>query len=99
MQLQARKEGSELTNYPCDCGTPTANLLTVKLLLNIIISTMGAKFMILNISNFYLMTPLKRKEYVRMKLSDFPEKLIEHYNLFEKVTSDGFVYVAIKRGM
>ena len=99
MQLQARKEGSELTNYPCDCGTPTANLLTVKLLLNSAISTKGAKFMILDISNFYLMTPLKRKQYVKMKLSDFPEKVIEHYNLREKATQDGFVYVAIKLGM
>ena len=26
--------GENLVNYPDDCGTPTANLLTVKLLLN-----------------------------------------------------------------
>ena len=88
-----------LTNYPSDCGTPTADLLTGKILLNSAISMKGAKFMILDISNFYLMTPLKRKEYVRMKLSDFPEKVIEHYNLREKATQDGFVYVAIKKGM
>ena len=31
--------------------------------------------MILDISNFYLMTPLRRKEYVKMKLSDFAEKV------------------------
>ena len=34
-----------------------------------------------------------------MKLSDFPESVIFHYNLSEKATPDGFVYVAIKRGM
>ena len=55
--------------------------------------------MILDITNFHLMTPLKRKEYVKMKLSDFPESVISHYNLGEKATPDGFVYVAIKRGM
>ena len=55
--------------------------------------------MILDISNFYLMTPLKRKEYVKMKLSDFPEKVIEHYNLREKANPYVFVYFAIKRGM
>ena len=88
--------GGNLTNYPGDCGTPTNNLLTVKLLLNIVISTKGAKFMILDISNFYLMTPLKRKEYVRMKILDFPEKVIENYNLHEKSTPDDFVYVDIK---
>ena len=29
-------------NYPGDCGTPTVNLLTVKLLLNSIVSTINA---------------------------------------------------------
>jgi len=91
--------GGNLINYPGDCGTPTADLLTVKLLLNSVISTRGGKFMTLDISNFYLNTPLKRKEYVRMKLSDFPENVIKHYNLREMATPDGFVYVAIKRGM
>ena len=64
--------GGDKINYPGDCGTPTAALLTVKLLLNSVISTKGAKFMTLDIANFYLMTPLKRKEYVRMRMSDFP---------------------------
>ena len=88
-----------MVNYPGYCVTPTVDLLTVKLLLNSAISTEGEMFMILDISNFYLMTPLKRKEYVKMKLSDFPESVISHYNLGEKATPDGFVYVAIKRGM
>jgi hypothetical protein len=55
--------------------------------------------MTLDISNFYLMTPLKRKEYVPMRLSGFPPNVVDHYNLKEKVTPDGFVYVAIKKGM
>ena len=37
--------GGSLVNYPDDCGTPTADLLTVKLMFNSIISTPGAKFM------------------------------------------------------
>jgi hypothetical protein len=91
--------GGDKINYPGDCGTPTAALLTVKLLLNSVISTKGAKFMTLDIANFYLMTPLKRKEYVRMRMSDFPPDVVDHYKLKDKVTPDGFVYVAIKRGM
>ena len=91
--------GGNMTNYPRDCGTPNVYLLTVKLLLNSVILTEGSRFMILDISNFYLMTPLKRKEYLKMKLSDFPESIIAHYNLCEKATPGGFVYVAIKRGM
>jgi hypothetical protein len=91
--------GGNRINYPGDVSTPTADLLTVKLLLNSVISTKGAKFMTLDIKNFYLMTPLKRKEYVKMKIADFPDDVIEHYQLRDKESSDGFVYVAIKRGM
>jgi hypothetical protein len=34
--------GGEIINYPDDCGTPTADILTVKLLLNSVISTKNA---------------------------------------------------------
>jgi hypothetical protein len=63
--------GGNLVNFPGDCGTPTADLLTVKLLLNSIISTKNAKFMTLDIKDFYLMTPMKRYEYFQMKLDLF----------------------------
>lgn len=66
-------------NYPGDFGTPTADLLTVKLLLNSIISIAGTKFFTMDISNFYLNTPLKRKEYLRLKITNFPENIINNY--------------------
>jgi hypothetical protein len=91
--------GGNKINYPGDCGTRTADLLTVKLLLNSVISTPGAKFKTMDIANFYLKTPLKRKEYLKMKLAGFPANVVEHYSLNEKATKDGWVYVAIKRGM
>jgi hypothetical protein len=37
--------GGDRVNYPGNAGTPTANLFTVKILINSIISTAGAKFM------------------------------------------------------
>ena len=55
--------GGNLINYPGNCGTPTADLLTVKILLNSIISTPNAKFMALDLKDFYLMTPMKCYEY------------------------------------
>ena len=54
--------GGNLIAYPGDCGTPTVDLITVKLLLNIIVSTPGAKFMPINIKDFYLNTPMSRYE-------------------------------------
>ena len=50
--------GGDQINYPDDCGTPTADLLTVKLLFNSIISTPDALFMTIDIKDFYLMTPM-----------------------------------------
>ena len=50
--------GGDRVHYPGDAGTPSANLLTVKLLLNSIISTPKAKFMTMDIRDFYLNTPM-----------------------------------------
>ena len=91
--------GGNLINYPEDVGTPTANLLLIKIFLNSVISTKGAKFANADISNFYLMTPLKRPEYAKVKLSDIPEEVINAYNLREKATPDGWVYIEVVRGM
>ncbi len=55
--------GGNLINYPGDCGTPTADLLTVKLLFNSVISTPQAKFMCIDIKDFYLCTPISQYKY------------------------------------
>ena len=68
-----------------DCGTPTADLLTVKLLLNSVISTPGAKFMTLGLKDFYLNTPMEWPEFLRMKIDHFPQDVIDHYCLKDKV--------------
>ena len=86
-------------NYPDDVGTPTATLLLIKIFLNSVISTPGAKFATADISNFYLMTPLTRPEYARIKLSDIPEEIIREYNLHEKATADGWIYIKVTKGM
>jgi hypothetical protein len=44
--------GGNLINNPDDCGTPTADLITVKILLNSIVSTLNAKFMTIDLKDF-----------------------------------------------
>ena len=90
--------GGDRINYPDEVGTPTADLLTVKHLLNSTISTPNAKFMTIDIKDFYLSTKLKRFEYLRLKLDDLPEDVIKHYQLNGKV-KNGYVYVEIRGGM
>ncbi len=48
--------GHNLVNYPGDCGTPNANLIPVKPILNSIISTPHSKFLTVNLKDFYCMT-------------------------------------------
>ena len=91
--------GGNLVNYPGDCGTPTADLLTVKLFLNSIIPTPHAKFMTLNLKDFYLMTPMTRYEYFQMKLELFPHDIINKYDLTNKVDHSGNVHCKVRRGM
>ena len=56
-----------IINHPRDKNTPTADLLTLKILLNIVISTLDAICVTIN----YLDTPLDRYEYTKMKLANF----------------------------
>eukprot|EP00804_Cyclotella_cryptica_P028355 CCRYP_016413-RA/>CCRYP_016413-RA protein AED:0.25 eAED:0.25 QI:0/0/0/1/1/1/3/0/885 len=89
--------GGNRITYPGDCGTPTADMLTTKILLNSVISTKGARFMTIDIKDFYLNTPMVRPEYMRLKLSDIPDHIIKLYKLDKLVTTDGYVYVLIQK--
>ena len=53
----------------------------------------------IDISNFYLNTPLERYGYMRMKLDNFPPDMIEQYNLNALVDTKGFVYCEVRKGM
>ena len=65
--------GGYKIKIPIDCGTPTSDLFTVKLLLNRVVSTNGAKLFMLDIKQFYLSTPKERFEYIRLKMIDILE--------------------------
>ena len=88
--------GGDCINYPWDCDTPTVALSNVKYTLNIFLSTPNAKFMTIDIKDFYLCTPMARFECMRLKLTDTPDDVVRHYKLASKVTKDGYVYVEIR---
>ena len=78
--------GGDRINYPDDCGTPTADMTLFKILINSILSTPNAKCTMMDIKDFYLRTPMKRPEYMRLKITDIPQEVIEHYKLMSLVT-------------
>ncbi len=91
--------GGNSVNFPGDCGTPTVDMVTVKLHLNSVISTKGACYCTIDLKDFYLMTPMTRPEYMCMKIKDLPEDFVIMYNLANKATSDRFIYTKIQKGM
>ena len=48
-------------------------MLLAKLLFNSMVSMLGKILMTIDISNFYLMTPLKRAEYIYINIKDMPD--------------------------
>jgi hypothetical protein len=76
--------GSNLITYPGELTTRTANLTSSKILWNSVLSTPEAKYMCIDIKNFYFGTPLDHFEYMHIPLSPFPEHIIQQYDLHNK---------------
>ncbi|KAL7482965.1 hypothetical protein ACHAW6_008618 [Cyclotella cf. meneghiniana] len=74
-------------------------MLVAKILLNSVISTPGVHFMTMDISNFYLNTPLKCPEFICMHLSNIPVEMIQEYKLLDILESNGYLYIKIVLGM
>ena len=66
-------------------------MLVAKVLFNSVIPTKVARFMTMNISKFYLMTPLLRPEYIHISIKDIPDEIIQEYDLKSINTEDGMI--------
>ena len=93
--------GGDRLQYPDDTASPAATLLETKLLLNSTISqnAKGARFMTLDIKDFFLQTIMERSEYMKIHAKYFLKDIRDKYNITNKIHSDGYVYCMIKRGM
>ena len=45
------------------------------------------------------MTPLRRDEYICINIKDIPDEIIKGYNIKDKDTVDGAVYIEANQGM
>ena len=73
--------GGDRIDYPGEVATPTEDMPVAKILFNIVISTKGVRFMTIDISNFYLMKPLKRLEYIRIHVREITDEIIKEYKI------------------
>jgi hypothetical protein len=90
--------GGNLIQYQGDVPTRSADLTTSKCLWNSTISTDGAKYMCLDVKNFYLGTPMDTFEYMRIPIKLIPHEIIDQYNLLPLV-SDGHIYIEVQKGV
>jgi hypothetical protein len=63
--------------YPDDTAAYVADMITVKLLWNSVVSTPNARFMTMDITDFYLGTTLKRKAYMWIRRDQLSHKSIK----------------------
>jgi hypothetical protein len=91
--------GGDRKNYPDNCGTPTTDMIFFKILINSILCTPNAKCIMMDIKDFYLQTPMKRPEYIWLKITDIPDEIIQEYKLMLLVTHGRYIYCEITQGM
>jgi hypothetical protein len=77
-------------------STKTSGITTVNILINSTISTPVARFMCIDIKEFYLNTQMARAEYMRISIKTIPQKIIDHYDL-TTITHNSNVYVEINK--
>jgi hypothetical protein len=90
--------GGDRLGYSGDVATSTADITTIKILINSTLSTEDAAMMMMDVKNYYLGTPLPRFEYMKMLLSRFPKEIVQKYNL-NALAVDGWVYIKIRKGV
>ena len=92
--------GGDKLSYSSDTGSPAASLLKTKILLNSTISDAhkGARFMCMDLKDFFLATPMPHPEFMKVPYKYFPQDIISKYKLQNLVHND-YIYVKIKKGM
>ena len=77
--------GGNLIDYPGNVNTDTADITTVTILFNSVLSTKNARFLGLDIKIFCLNNNMGRYEYMKILIDIIPEDIIIIYNLKEKM--------------
>ena len=92
--------GGDKVEYFADAGSPTTTILETKILVNSVISDChkGARFMSMDIKDFFLCSSMKSPEYMRIHRKHIPTDIFLRYNLQSKLHND-FVYVQINKGI
>jgi len=99
--LKSEPVGGDGLPYSQDAGSAAVTLIEAILLINSTISDAAnrARFLAADIKDFFLSSPMTKLEYMRIHSKYFFEDISQQYNIQNKIASDGFVYIKIKKGM
>ena len=91
--------GGNILDYYGETSTETASIETAKILINSVLSTKNAKFMSIDISNFYIQTDLEHYQYIRFPIDMIPKEVVDEYDLTTIVAENGYCYAEIRKAM
>ena len=86
------------STYDGPTAASTADMSTIKILLNSVVSTPGGKFCTGDIKDYYLGTPMKDPAYMIISLKQLSMFIIDKFNLHE-IAHNNNVMVKIVKGM
>ena len=89
--------GGDQVHYPGVTAAYVAHLETIRILLNAAASE-DAEISTADISDFYLGTPLDRKEYMRISLKHIPLDIQQRYNIACMVHND-YILMEIRKSI
>jgi hypothetical protein len=83
--------GGEKLDYPGDASSPAVSMLDAKLHINSTISDAknGARYLGLDIKNFYLSTPMSYFQYIRVRSTIIPQEVWDDHRYTIPIASDG----------
>jgi hypothetical protein len=87
-----------LVTYEGKLSVRTADINTAKIHWNSVISNKKAKYMCLDIKNFYLTAALEYFEHIKIPFVLFPSWIVEQYDL-AKHQKDGWVYLEMRQAV
>jgi hypothetical protein len=93
--------GGDRLDYPGDASSPTVSMLDAKIHFNSTISDAknGARYLGIDIKNYYLGTPMEYFQYIRVPKSVIPQEVWDDPRYDIQVANDGYIYLEIRRGM
>ena len=85
--------GVERLDYPGDARSPAIYILNAKLYINSTISDAhkGARYLGINIKNFYLGTPMQYFQYIRFLPKMIPQEVSDNPFYDIHISADGFI--------